>query len=176
MVNRLASNIDESLVHLNTAAQKAQAEREQTLHDLDHVFIELRTHLEYRYRQHAADIKSAYDSYDQHLHQLKCQLEHVREELIRSFPSTESNENDSSLFNVEKYRCLETLTNQTINQTMKEQGLKPNYRIVLTNVDHFDHCYVVQQGGDHSPIPDTCHITRSWNDSHSKQRTMSVGK
>ena len=176
MVNRLTSNVDESLVNLNTVAQKAQRERDEKLQELDQIFIDLRTHLEHRYRQYATKIKSSYDYYDQHLHRLKCQLEHIREELINNFTSVESDENEENLFNMEKYRCLEMLTSQTINQTINEQTVKPNYRIELTDIEHMDHCYVVQSDGEYPLISSTCDENRLSKDPYPKQRSQSVGE
>ena len=176
MVNRLTSNVDESLVNLNAVAQRAQKERDETLQELDQLFIQLRTHLEHRYRQYATKIKSSYDNYDQHLHQLKCQLEQIREELINSFTSRESDKSDENLFNLEKYRCLELLTSQTISQTINEPTAKPNYRIELTDIEHMDHCYVIGSDGEYPLISSTCDANRRLEDPYPKQRSQSVGK
>jgi len=141
MINRLTSSIDESLVNLSLLSQDAQLEQERTLYELEQIFIQFRRYIEKYYRQYEYEIKSSYANYDQHLYELILRLKQVREELIQSCISTD---NDDYLFDINKYRYLEMLTTQTLNQTMKEKKILPKYRFKLNNLNQLDQIFVIQ--------------------------------
>jgi hypothetical protein len=141
MINRLTSSIDESLVNLSLLSQDAQLEQERTLYELEQIFIQFRRYIEKFYRQYEYEIKSSYANYDQHLYELILRLKQVREELIQSCISTD---NDDYLFDINKYRYLEMLTTQTLNQTMKEKKILPKYRFKLNNLNQLDQIFIIQ--------------------------------
>jgi len=141
MINRLTSSIDESLVNLSLLSQDAQLEQERTLYELEQIFIQFRRYIEKYYRQYEYEIKSSYANYDQHLYELILRLKQVREELIQSCISTD---NDDYLFDINKYRYLEMLTTQTLNQTMKEKKILPKYRFKLNNLNQLDQIFIIQ--------------------------------
>jgi hypothetical protein len=178
MVNRLTSNIDESLVNLNSSSQKAQLDQEQAMNELDQVFMQLRNHLEQRYRQFEYKIKSSFTQYDQYLYELKSRLKQVRDELIANFTCQDSTDNDHEhyIFDSEKYRHLEMLTSRTINQTIDEQTVKPRFHIELKNLDQLDDCFALQC--DEKPAPEIVQSTpyNSSRDVTPVQRRMSVGE
>ena len=177
MINRLTSNIDESLVNLNSSSQKAQLDQEQALNGLDQVFMQLRAHLEQRYRQFEHKIKSSFAQYDQYLFELKSRLKQVREELILNFTSRDSTDNDHEnyTFDSEKYRHLEMLTSRTINQTLDEQSVKPSFRIELKSLEQLDHCFNIQSDEESSEIASSTQHDSS-RDITPIQRRMSVGE
>jgi hypothetical protein len=53
-------------------------------------------------------------------------------------------ENDDYFFDINKYRYLEMLTTQTLNQTMKEKPILPKYRIQLNNLEQLDQIFSIQ--------------------------------
>jgi hypothetical protein len=177
MVNRLTSSIDEALVNLTLLSQDTQREQEQVLYELEQIFIQLHQYTEQYYHQYEYDIKSTYANYDQHLIELKSRLRQVREELIQNFTSIE-NENEDYLFDIDKYRYLEMLTSQTLNQTMKEKKILPKYRIKLNNLEQLEQIFSIQ-------CDSTFSITRSQMNNIDKndlskditpvQRSMSTG-
>jgi hypothetical protein len=169
MVNRLTSNIDESLVNLMVSSDRTELEQKQALDELDQIFCELRTHIEKRYRQIEYEIKSAYAQYDQDLYELRFRLQQIRDELIMSFTSTESN-NDSFGFNIDKYRHLEMLTSQAINQ----QIYRPTYRIELNDLDRLDQCFNVDCEDKSSPTG-TINQSDLSDDKKAIQRSVSFG-
>lgn len=148
MVNRLTSTIDESLVNLTLLAQDAKMEQERVLYELERIFLQLRRSTEKYYHQYENEIKSSYTTYDQHLFELKSRLRQVREELIQSFTSM-SHESDDYLFDIDKYRYLEMLTTQTLNQTMKEKKILPKYRIQLNHLEQLEQIFSIQSQTDH---------------------------
>ena len=177
MVNRLTSSIDESLVNLTLVSQHAENEQERALYELEQIFIQFRTYIERRYRQLEYEIKSSYAHYDQHLYELKSRLKQVRQQLIHNFTSFQNNDNDNDnySFDVNKYRYLEMLTTQTLNQTINEQKIMPKYRIALNNINQLDNCLLIE-------CDQTClgtHIIDK-NDSSREitpiQRSISVGE
>ena len=143
MVNRLASTIDESLVNLTILSQDSQREQERILYELEQVFLQLRRTIETSYIQYENEIKSAYTNYDQHLFELKSRLRQVREELIDNFAAM-NNDNKDYLFDIDKYRYLEMLTTQTLNQTMKEKKILPKYRITLNHLEQLKQIFSIQ--------------------------------
>lgn len=177
MVNRLTSNIDESLVNLNSSSQKAQLDQEQALNELDQVFMQLRAHLEQRYRQFEYNIKSSFTQYDQYLYELKSRLKQVRDELILNFTCGDSTDDDHEhyTFDSEKYRHLEMLTSRTINQTIDEQTVKPRFHIELKSLEQLDDCFNIQC--DAQPPSDVAESPQynSSRDVTPIQRRMSVG-
>jgi hypothetical protein len=146
MVNRLTSSLDESLVNLSLLRQDAQNEQERVLYELEQVFIQFRQFIEKYYRQYEYEITSSYANYDQHIYELKSRLKQLREELIQNFTSMKINnqENDDYFFDINKYRYLEMLTTQTLNQTMKEKPILPKYRIQLNNLEQLDQIFSIQ--------------------------------
>ncbi|CAF0973422.1 unnamed protein product [Rotaria magnacalcarata] len=146
MVNRLTSSIDESLVNLTLLSQDAEIEQEQTLFDLEQIFFQFRTYIEKYYHQYEHDIKSTYLNYDQHLYELKLKLKQVREKIIQNFTSIQNNKNDNDdyIFDINKYRYLEMLTTQTLNQTMDVQKPLPKYRIKLNNLEQLREIFLIQ--------------------------------
>ena len=146
MVNRLTSSIDESLVNLSFLTQDAEIEKERTLNELDQIFTQFRKYVDKCFRQYEHEIKVSYANYDQHLHELKSRLKTVRQELIQNFASAQANDRDTDdyAFDIDKYRYLEMLTTQTLNQTMKEQKVLPKYRIKLNHMDRLEQHFQVQ--------------------------------
>lgn len=169
MVNRLTSTIDESLVNLSILCQDAQREQERILYELERVFLQLRQTIEKSYFQYENQIKSTYTNYDQHLFELKSRLRQVREELIENFTSF-NNDNEDYLFDIDKYRYLEMLTTQTLNQTMKEKKILPKYRITLNNLEQLKQIFSIQSQTDGSQKNDLS------KDLVPIQRSLSVGE
>lgn len=168
MVNRLTSSIDESLVNLTLLAQNAQMEQERALYELEQIFFQLRRSTEKYYRQYENEIKSSYTNYDQHIFELKSRLRRVREELIQSFSSI-SNESEDHLFDIDRYRYLEMLTTQTLNQTMKEEKILPKYRIKLNPLEQLEQIFSIQSQTDQLHKKDLS------GDRTPVQRSISVG-
>lgn len=180
MVNRLTSSIDESLVNLSFLCQDAEIEKERALNELDEIFLELRKHIEKSFRHYENEIKVTYQNYDQHLSELKSRLKQVRNELIQNFTSNHSNDtNDDYAFDVDKYRYLEMLTTQTLNQTMKDQKILPKYRMKLNHMDRFEQHISIQL--EQKPSKKLAQIDRLDNDDSSRDitpmaRSLSLGK
>jgi hypothetical protein len=181
MVNRLTSSIDESLVNLSLLCQDAQIEQERALYELEKIFIQFRRYIEKFYRQYEYEIKSSYANYDQNIYELKSRLKQVREQLIQSFNSVENNDNnnnDDYLFDINKYRYLEMLTTQTLNQTMKEKKILPKYQIKLNNLDQLDQFFSIQS--EQKPLKTISQTDNTDNNDLSReitpiQRSMSTG-
>jgi hypothetical protein len=174
MVNRLTSSIDEALVNLTLLSQDAQREQQRVLYELEQIFIEFRRYTDKYYREYEYDIKSTYANYDQHIIELKSKLRQVRDELIQNFTSIE---NEDYLFDIDKYRYLEMLTTQTLNQTMKEKKILPKYRIKL-NLEQLEQILSIQSDSTFSKTQSqTDNIDK--NDLSSDitpiQRSMSTG-
>lgn len=148
MVNRLTSTIDESLVNLSLLSQQAQIEQQRNLYELEQIFLEFRSHTDKLYHRYESEIKSSYKDYDQHLSILISKLKKVREELIENFTSLKNNEHhhhhDDYLFDINKYRSLELLTSQTLNQTMKDKKILPKYRIQLKNLEELEQIFSIE--------------------------------
>lgn len=168
MVNRLTSTIDESLVNLTILSQDAQREQDRYLYELEQIFLQLRRAIEQYYREYEQQIKSSFVNYDQHLFELKSRLRQVREELIDNFSSMNGN-HDDYLFDIDKYRYLEMLTTQTLNQTMKEKKILPKYRISLNHFEQLKQIFSIQSQTNSLPHDD---LPR---DITPKQRSLSVG-
>jgi hypothetical protein len=183
IVNRLTSSIDESLVNLSLRTQDAEIEQERALYELEQIFIQFRRHIEKYFRQYEYEIKSTYAEYDQHLYELKSQLKHVRQQLIQNFTSAQTNDhdNDDYAFDINKYRYLEKLTTQTLNQTLHEQKTLPKYRMKLNNVDRLDQYFNIQcdqkSSRTASPTDDTDDDDDydSSKDITPMERSMSIG-
>ena len=185
MVNRLTSSIDESLVNLSLRTQDAEIEQERALYELEQIFIEFRRHIEKYFRQYEKEIKSSYTNYDQHLYELKSKLKHIRQQLIKNFTSFQNNDNDNDnndyAFDTNKYRYLEMLTTQALNQTINEQKILPKYRMKLNNVDRLDQYFNIQC--DQKPprtVPQTDDVGDDDDEDSSKdttpmERSMSLG-
>jgi len=179
MVNRLTSSIDESLVNLNLLSQDALIEQERALYELEQIFIQFRRYIEKSYHQYEYEIKSSYANYDQHIYELKSRLKQVREQLIQSFTSNDdNNDNDDYLFDINKYRYLEMLTTQTLNQTMKEKKILPKYRIKLNNLDQLDQIFIIQS--EQKPLKILSETDSIYNNDLSReitptQRRLSTG-
>ncbi|CAF0783343.1 unnamed protein product [Adineta steineri] len=180
MVNRLTSSIDESLVNLTFLGQDADVEQERALYELEQVFSQVRKHIDKCFRQYEHEIKSSYVNYDQHLHDLKLRLKQVRQELIQNFTSVHHNDNDNDndySFDIDKYRYLEMLTTQTLNQTMKDQKKLPKYRIKLNNIDRLDQFFNIDSDQKSSrTISETDNVDNddSSRDITSIERSLSV--
>jgi hypothetical protein len=179
MVNRLTSSIDESLVNLTLLSQDAQIEQERALYELEQIYIQFRRYIEKSYHQYEDEIKSSYANYDQHIYELKSRLKQVREQLIQSFTSNDdNNDNDDYLFDINKYRYLEMLTTQTLNQTMKEKKILPKYRIKLNNLDQLDQIFIIQS--EQKPLKILSETDSIYNNDLSReitptQRRLSTG-
>ncbi|CAF0901098.1 unnamed protein product [Adineta ricciae] len=171
MVNRLTSSIDESLVNLSFLGQDAEIEKERALNGLDQIFNQFRKHVEKCYRHYEHDIKVTYANYDQHLQELKARLKQVRQELIQNFTPNLSNDNDNDdyAFDVDKYRYLEMLTTQTLNQTMKDEKVLPKYHMKLNHLDRLDQHFFIQC--DQKPSKKLAHTDRYDNDDSSRDIT-----
>mgnify|MGYP007031397391 FL=1 len=156
MVNRLTSSIDESLVNLSLLSQTAQIERERNLYQLEQLFLEFRNLIDKLYQRYESEIKSSYKDDDQHLLELSLKLKKVREELIENFTSLKNNEHhhhlDDQLFDVNKYRSLELLTSQTLNQTMRDKKSSPKYRIQLKNLEELEQIFSIEIEPKRIPI------------------------
>jgi hypothetical protein len=181
MVNRLTSTIDESLVNLTLLSQDAETEQQRALYELEQLFIQFRTYIEKRYRQYEYDIKSVYANYDQHLYELKSRLKQVRQQLVQSFSSVQNhdNDNDDYTFDINKYRYLEMLTTETLNQTMKDIKILPKYQIKLNNIDQFDQFIFIQCEQIPSRIisqTDDRVLNDFSRETTPIQRSMSIGK
>lgn len=168
MVNRLTSTIDESLVNLTILSQDAQREQDRILYELEQIFVQLRRAIQTHYQQYEHQIQTSFAKYDQHLFELKSRLRQVREELIESFSSMNQN-HDDYLFDIDKYRYLEMVTTQTLNQTMKEKKILPKYQISLNHLEQLKQIFSIQSQTD----------SLSNNDRSSEitpmQRSLSVG-
>jgi hypothetical protein len=181
MVNRLTSSIDESLVNLNRLSQDTEMEKERALYELKQLFLQLHTYLEKRFLQFENEIKSSYDHYDQHLYELKSRLKQVRQQLVQSFSSVQNhdNDNDDYTFDINKYRYLEMLTTETLNQTMKDIKILPKYQIKLNNIDQFDQFIFIQCEQIPSRIisqTDDRVLNDFSRETTPIQRSMSIGK
>lgn len=177
MVNRLTSSIDEALVNLALLSQDAEVEQERTLFDLEQIFIQFRNYIEKYYHQYEYDIKSTYSSYDQHLYELKLRLKQVREKIIQSFTPTRNfkHDNEDYIFDINKYRYLEMLTTQVLNQTMDEQKSIPKYRIKLNNLDKLHDIFSMECESKPSSMASEIDRIDSYTDLIPSKRSMSIG-
>lgn len=172
MINRLTSSIDESLVNLTLLAQDAEVEQERTLYELQQVFLQFRKVIEKYHQRYEYDIKSSYAKYDQHLYELQSRLKQVRQRIIDNFTSVKNNDYDDYSFDINKYRYLEMLTTQTLNQTMDDQKQLPKYRIKLTNVQQLEEILVIQRESNLSAMNNNS----SPNEITPTRRSISMGK
>jgi hypothetical protein len=139
IVNRLASTIDASLVNLTQLSRQLETEQMSSIDELDRLFVNLRNYIEQRRHHYAHLIKSSYTQRDRNLHELKCRLQEIRDELVDTFTP-----NDRSTFDLEKYRSLELYSRQTIDGAFQQVNLRPHHRIELTNLPCLDNCFVIE--------------------------------